>query len=119
MIVLASQNPMFGAKFSKRAQKGRDVFETPRRNFSKDVSKDIKRIVDDEVSFSKALLKHMVPVTISIDKNATGLKKLIPIDISLDEGEDAPEVKVVVEDKDYKDYKDYNDGKNAAILHDE
>ena len=108
MMVCASQTPSFGAKFSKRAQKGRDAFETPRRNFSKDVTKDIKRIVDDEVSFSKALLKHMIPVTVSIDKNATGLKKLIPIDITLDEGDDAPEVKVVAVD-----------GKNAAVLDDE
>ena len=85
MIVYASNAQKFSTQFQKRSQAGRVKFETPRRNFAQQVSnKVLKNIVDDELSFSKSLLKHMIPISVSIDKKAKGFKKIIPLTISFD-----------------------------------
>jgi hypothetical protein len=65
--------------FSKRVQQGRDKFEKPRQVTKKRLQDDVSKIVSDEVQFSKSLLKQMIPLEISIDKKATGLKKFIPL----------------------------------------
>ena len=108
MITYALNKP-FGKSFSKRSQKGRDKFETPRQKYVDSIGKDLKRIVDTELSFSKSLIKHMIPVNVSIDKNATGIKKFIPIDITLDIEEDPVEFTEVV----------YDNKENDAVLNDE
>jgi len=70
-------------KFSKRLENGRKKFE-PNRNASlKNLKDDISKIAKQEVEFSKSLIKQMIPLEISIDKNATGLRKLIPLNISI------------------------------------
>ena len=67
------------ANFNKRVQQGRDKFEKPRMVTKKRLQDEVSKIVSDEVQFSKSLLKQMIPLEISIDKKATGLKKIIPL----------------------------------------
>ena len=67
------------SNFNKRIQQGRDKFEKPRQVTKKRLQDDVSKIVSDEVQFSKSLLKQMIPLEISIDKKATGLKKIIPL----------------------------------------
>ena len=77
--VIASQS----SNFAKRVQQGRDRFEKPRPVSKKLIQEQMSKIVRDEVQFSKSLLKQMIPLDISIDKNATGLKKIIPVNFAL------------------------------------
>ena len=81
----ASANKTF-PKFDdirKRAQRGRKVYETPRKNTASRLQGDLSKIAKDELEFSKSILKHIIPVEVSIDKDATGIKKLIPLNINL------------------------------------
>jgi hypothetical protein len=70
-------------KFSKRLENGRKKFEHNRNASLKNLKDDISKIAKQEVEFSKSLIKQMIPLEISIDKNATGLRKLIPLNISI------------------------------------
>ncbi len=75
-----------------RAQLRRDVFEKPRSVTAKRLQKDVQKIAKDEVEFSKNLLKELIPIEISIDKEASGLKALIPLNIAFTNKE-APNIK--------------------------
>ena len=71
------------SNFNKRVQQGRERLEKPRPVSKKRLQEEMSKIVKDEVQFTKSVLKHIIPVDISIDKKATGLKKLIPLNIEM------------------------------------
>lgn len=69
--------------FNKRVQAGRARFEKPRNEKSKILQGDLAKIFKDEVAFSKAFLQQIVPIQVSIDKDAKGLKKLVPVTLKI------------------------------------
>ena len=85
--IFSSTNPI--PKFVKGAQNSRKNFEPLRNASVKTLRDDLKKIAKTEVEFSKSILKQIIPLDISIDKNAKGLRKLIPLNISLIDDEPA------------------------------
>ena len=103
-------------KFSKRLDSGRKKFE-PNRNASlKTLKDDISRIAKQEVEFSKSLIKQMIPLEISIDKNAKGLRKLVPLNISIINDENESNSSDVINDTYVNEEQMYNDKNNDALL---
>jgi len=90
MLTIHANASFNSPKFNpgKRIQQGRDRYEKSRSLTAKRIQDDLRKIAKNEVEFSKSLIKHIVPVDISIDKNATGLKKLIPLNIAIQTFED-------------------------------
>lgn len=114
MLVYASQMQNPFSKFVKRAQDGRKKLEPLRTASVKTLKDDFSKIAKEEVEFSKSILKQIIPVDVSIDKNAKGLRKLVPLNISITDT-DAPNVKVNANAKDdYSDSIDYDN--NDAII---
>jgi len=108
-------------KFSKRLENGRKKFE-PNRNASlKNLKDDISKIAKQEVEFSKSLIKQMIPLEISIDKNATGLRKLIPLNISIINDEESNTSNTgntsdAINETDVNEEQMYADKNNNALL---
>jgi hypothetical protein len=105
-------------KFSKRLENGRKKFE-PNRNASlKNLKDDFSKIAKQEVEFSKSLIKQMIPLEISIDKNATGLRKLIPLNISIinDEESNTSSTSDAINETYVNEEQMYADKNNNALL---
>ncbi len=81
-----------------RAKLRRNVFEKPRDTTAKRLQKDVQKIAKDEVEFSKRLFQELIPIEITIDKDATGLKALFPVNIAFTNRE-APDIKAKDTDK--------------------
>jgi len=84
--IFASTNPF--PKFVKRAQNSRKQFEPLRNASVKTLKNDLNKIAKEEQEFLKSLMKQIIPVEITLDKNAKGLHKLVPLNISLIEEDD-------------------------------
>jgi hypothetical protein len=97
-----------------RAKLRRDVFEKPREVTAKRLQKDVQKIAKDEVEFSKRLLKELIPIEISIDKEASGLKALIPLNIAFTNNE-APDIKAKAKDTDTESAFDGSDSVSAYL----
>jgi hypothetical protein len=90
MFVLASQSQSQNSKspfskFTKRAQDGRKKLEPLRTASVKNLKDDLNKIAKEELEFSKSLFKQIIPVDISINKNAKGIHKLVPLNISFND----------------------------------
>lgn len=90
--------------FKRRAKNLRERFEAPR-----------KEALKQEVAFAKDFVKQIIPVEVSIDKEAEGLKRIIPIKVTvlavqeLDNDQSASP----------QPQPEYENGTNPAVLLDE
>ena len=103
MLVLAAASPNPFQKFVKRAQNGRTRFEAPRTVSVKNLKENVQKIAKEELDFSKSLLKQIIPVDITIDKDAKGLRKLIPLTILITKDESTNTSSEVVSETSIKD----------------
>jgi hypothetical protein len=77
-----------GKRVERRVSQGRERFEKTRPVTTKRFNNDLRTIAADELEFSKSIIRHIIPVELKFDKNATGIKKLIPIDFNIIDVED-------------------------------
>jgi hypothetical protein len=83
-MITASSTPTTKS-FTDHAKRGRDKFEVPRKAVALRINSDLKSIAKEELVFAKSLIKHIIPIKVTVDKEAKGLKVIIPINIEYEE----------------------------------